>query len=500
MRTLFIPLDERPCNRVFPSMVASTADDVELVEPDLDILGDKKRPANLGVLEDFMLRAATGCDAAIVSLDMLLYGGLIPSRIHHLDRETVLARFEVLRRMKRENPRLKVYAFQCIMRTPRYDSGEEEPDYYETYGYRLFRRKYLLDYQERHGELSAEDAAELAGIDIPSDILVDYEARRDFNLDMNLEALGYLKEGTIDFLVIPQDDAAPYGYTAIAQKRVIRELKAEGLGGQVMIYPGADEVGMSLMARAYVEQMGKSPAIYPFYASVLGPTIVPNYEDRPMFESLKAHVRVCGAHLVQSAEAADIVLAINCPGSFMQEAVIQRAEPDVTYTSYRQLLDFELVIKEHVDAGRRVALCDSAFSNGGDVELVRALDELGVLDKLVSYAGWNTNCNTLGTTLAQVIMGTSDLVRNVCYRVIEDTFYQPLVRDEVVREELPSRGLSYYDFKDRQADVEDVIRGKLQALYDGLKIAREHPVDIKRIYMPWRRMFEIGMEMEMISR
>lgn len=275
MRTLFIPLDERPCNRVFPSMVASTADDVELVEPDLDILGDKKRPANLGVLEDFMLRAATGCDAAIVSLDMLLYGGLIPSRIHHLDRETVLARFEVLRRMKRENPRLKVYAFQCIMRTPRYDSGEEEPDYYETYGYRLFRRKYLLDYQERHGELSAEDAAELAGIDIPSDILVDYEARRDFNLDMNLEALAYLKEGTIDFLVIPQDDAAPYGYTAIAQKRVIRELKAEGLGGQVMIYPGADEVGMSLMARAYVEQTGKSPAIYPFYASVLGPRSFP---------------------------------------------------------------------------------------------------------------------------------------------------------------------------------------------------------------------------------
>lgn len=500
MNVLFVPLDERPCNREFPKMVAETANDVQLIEPSLDILGDKKRPADVDGLIEFIIDAASTCDAAIISLDMLLYGGLVPSRIHHLDRSVVLSRLETLRRMKHANPAIKVFAFQCIMRTPRYDSGEEEPDYYETYGYSIFRRKYLLDYLERHGSLSENEKAELDSIEIPLDILSDYETRRDFNLQMNLEALRYLKEGVIDFLVIPQDDAARYGYTAIAQKRVISALKAEGLSTRVMIYPGADEVGMSLLTRAYVEQSGKRPAIYPIYASVLGPTIVPNYEDRPMFESLKSHVRVCGAHLVSSASEADTVLAINCPGKEMQEAVVQRNEPDVTYTSYRNLLDFELVIKEHIDSGGRVALCDSAFSNGGDVELVHALDDLGILGGLVSYAGWNTNCNTLGNTLAQAIMGEKNLTDNVCYRIIEDAFYQPLVRDEVLKDVLPGWGLSYYDFKDQQAKVESEICKRLQALFDSLALARVHPVEIKRVYMPWKRMFEIGLEMEMVSR
>ena len=58
-----------------------------------------------------------------------------------------------------------------------------------------------------------------------------------------------------------------------------------------MIYPGADEVSMSLFIRAYHEYYHLEPKVYPFYASVLGPTIVPKYEDRPMFEVLN-HISV----------------------------------------------------------------------------------------------------------------------------------------------------------------------------------------------------------------
>ncbi len=97
---------------------------------------------------------------------MLLYGGLIPSRLHHLDHAEAVRRFDVLRKMRMAKPALKIYAFQCIMRAPSYDSSEEEPEYYADWGYLLFRRKYLMDLGEREG-LSDEEAAELASIEFP---------------------------------------------------------------------------------------------------------------------------------------------------------------------------------------------------------------------------------------------------------------------------------------------------------------------------------------------
>lgn len=499
MRTILIPLDERPCNVFFPQMIADTQESITLITPPAEMLGNKKEPADTVLLCEFLEELAKTCDNMIVSIDMLLYGGLIPSRLHHLKEEEVISRLDILQRIKRTYPHIKIYAFHCIMRSPSYDSAEEEPEYYEDYGHALFTRKYLLDYQQRHG-LSQAEETQLQSIHIPDDILADYEGRRDFNTKMNLEVIQYVADGCIDFLVIPQDDSSPYGYTAIAQKIVVDKVKRLHLDHNIMIYPGADEVAMSLLARSYHEFMGIEPKVYPFYASVLGPTLVPNYEDRPMLESLKSHIRVCKAKLVEHYEQADLLLAINAPGKIMQEAFVKENELDISYTSYRNLLDFAYKIKDFIDDGYRVALCDSAFSNGGDRQLISYLDDLDVLDKLCSYAGWNTNCNSLGTTLAQAFLGQAKIYENLCYRIIEDVFYQTIVRSDVVDHCLPVMGLSYYDFKDKQAEVEHLIKEKLQELYNQLNMSKKLPVQIIDISMPWRRMFEIGMRIKVDTK
>lgn len=495
MRTILIPLDERPCNMLFPQMIADTQEKISLITPPTEMLGNKKVPADTTLLCEFLEEQAKTCDNIIVSIDMLLYGGLIPSRLHHLKAEDVLSRLDILQRIKRTYPHIKIFAFHCIMRAPSYNSAEEEPEYYEDYGHALFTRKYLLDYQQRHG-LSQAEETQLQSIHIPDDILADYEGRRDFNTKMNLEVIQYVADKCIDFLVIPQDDSAPYGYTAIAQKIVVDKVKRLHLDHNIMIYPGADEVAMSLLARSYHEFMGIEPKVYPFYASVLGPTLVPNYEDRPMLESLKSHIRVCKAKLVEHYEQADLLLAINAPGKIMQEAFVKENELDISYTSYRNLLDFAYKIKDFINDGYRVALCDSAFSNGGDLQLITYLDDLHVLDKLCSYAGWNTNCNSLGTTLAQAFLGQQNIQENLCYRIIEDVFYQSIVRSDVVEHCLPVMGLSYYDFKDKQAEVEHLIKEKLQELYNQLNMSKKLPVQIIDISMPWRRMFEIDMRIK----
>ena len=496
MKTLLIPLDERPCNYYFPQMVAASQEKLELFVPPKELLGAKKEPANPDGIAAFLEENVEKCDNLVVSVDMLLYGGLIPSRLHHLTEEEARGRLQVLRLLKEKNPELKIYAFNCIMRAPSYDSAEEEPEYYEEYGHALFRRKYLLDYKRRHG-LSPEEEKELAAIRIPQEVIEDYETRRDFNTRMNLEVVRYLEEGYIDFLVIPQDDSSPYGYTAISQKCVIDAVKKKQLEQKVMIYPGADEVAMSLLARAYHEYLGSEPKVYVFYASVLGPTIVPSYEDRPMFESLKSHIRVCKAKLVELAKDADVILAVNSPGKIMQEADVSENDLDISYTSYRNLLDFAYRIKDYVEEGYPVALCDSAFGNGGDVQLIQYLDSMDVLGKLISYAGWNTNCNSLGTTLSQAFIGDKKNKEHLCYRIIEDVLYQAVVRGEIVQHELEKMGLSYFYLGDKQPVVEAMIKERLQNLYDKMALSKKYPVTIRSITMPWYRMFEIGMEIEM---
>ena len=492
MKTLLLPLDERPCNYNYPQMLGNGCDDIELAMPSPSILGDKKIPGDVSKINAFLLEHAADYQNAVLSIDMLVYGGLIPSRLHHLTETEAIARIEVLRGLKKANPNLIIYAFNCIMRTPQYSSSDEEPDYYADYGFELFRRKYLLDSKDRNG-LDAVQEAELASIKIPDDIINDYETRRVLNTVINLKVVDYLEEGIIDFLVVPQDDSSPYGYTAISQKQVIDAITKKGLELKAMVYPGADEVALSLLARAYNEFKGVEPSFFPIFASVLGPSIIPLYEDRPMLESLKAHVRVCRAKLAYSIDQADFILAINSPGQAVQDTYDEKF--DITYTSFRNLLDFSYHIKDFVMQGHKVAVCDSAFCNGGDFQFISYLDKLGVLDKLTSYAGWNTNCNTLGTTLSQACMGAN--MHNLLYRIIEDGCYQARVRHEVSNNDLETVfGIEDEYIEPKLHDVQKHIVKKLQACYDNLEISKKHPVAIKDIKLPWKRMFEIGMEIE----
>ncbi|WP_426350312.1 DUF4127 family protein [Alloiococcus sp. CFN-8] len=509
LKLLYIPLDERPCNLNFPQKIASIRNDVELIAPSKKLLGDKRKPAVVNKLWDFVNEKIVEADAAILSLDMLVYGGLIPSRLHKLTIEEAEESLNKIEKLKSLNRKIKIYAFSCIMRAPQYNSSEEEPDYYEEYGFRLFRRKYLLDKRDRTGITPGEEE-EINSINIPLEILQDYEERRLFNEEINLKVVELVEKGIIDFLVIPQDDSSEFGYTAISQKRVISYVKEKKLEMQVNIYPGADEVGSTLMARAFNDYHNRTLKVYPFFSSTLGPQIVPLYEDRPMAESLKYHVRAMGGEIVDTIDEAEVALAINSPGKVMEESPNQDKGVDLTYSSHRNLFDFVMRIKSYIEGGHRVALCDSAFANGGDLELIDYLDRLDLIDKLSAYAGWNTNCNTLGTVLSTSALCTPiinieeinkyKLVENLIYRIVEDSFYQARVRGRITEEFLPKEGISYYAFAGKQMLVEEAIKEKLINEYNKLKMSSLYPVIIEKVSMPWRRMFEIGMDLRIIIK
>lgn len=89
MKTLLIPLDERPCNYQYPQMIAQTNHQIELIVPPQSLLGNKKESAPLEKLDRFIYEHIHQVDNMVLSIDMLVYGGLIPSRLHNKKRKNL---------------------------------------------------------------------------------------------------------------------------------------------------------------------------------------------------------------------------------------------------------------------------------------------------------------------------------------------------------------------------------------------------------------------------
>ena len=500
-KILFIPLDERPCNYIYPQELVEIREDLQLMIPPLEILGKKKQPAQLSLLWDFVENNISQCDAFVFSAEMLFYGGLLPSRLHHYSISYFDELLERLKRLKQNHPKCQFYAFQLIMRTPRYSSDDEEPDYYGVYGEQIFKRAYLMNKQSRIS-LSEDECKELASYNvlIPSDIINDYENRRAINLQLNINMIHLVDEGIINYLSIPQDDSCEFGYTALDQAKVVGEIAKLRLQTKIMMYPGADEAGCEVLARAISEMDQKVTKVYPFYASHLGPSIIPLYEDRIMVESLKSHLMVAHCEIVDSKEDADFILAINCPGKMMQEAFDQDTK-DITYSSYRNLNWFVSSLKNDLLKGYKVVVADCAYANGGDLELIQLLDDYEILDQLYAYKGWNTHCNTLGTTIAQMVIchhkhiSPHKIVESLIYHLLEDGFYQALLRKEMTA--TLQEPLNYFDLCDKQPEIAATENIRLKELYQYYirHSFKNKNIDCIDVYHPWNRMFEIGIHL-----
>ncbi|KON88713.1 hypothetical protein AF332_19165 [Sporosarcina globispora] len=503
MKIVYLMFDERPCNTLIVQRIARSVPDLQLVMPPEHLLGLKKRPADTKGLWEWLNEAVGTSDALILSVDMLLYGGLIPSRLHHIDKEQSDLFIEKLRSFHKTYPTLPIFAANVVMRTPKYSSNDEEPDYYQEFGRELFLRASLMDKRTRD-KLSEDEVKLLDSIEskLPKSYIEDYESRRAFNLTINKRMLDLVHEGVLTFLSIPQDDSAEYGYTAIDQKVIVAKREQLRLYKKVQMYPGSDEVGATLLARVYNELTGVCPKIYPLWSSTLGPQLIPMYEDRPFGESMKAHIFAAGCQLADNPESADLILAYNTPGRVMQESW-EQFEKDITYTSFRNMLTFVDQIKKYIQSGKKVIVADSAYANGGDLELITLLDEEGILDQLLSYKGWNTNCNTLGTTIAQGVVGLreqTDIIReNLLYHLLDDYFYQSEVRMEMVADFLPKYDLNYFDLKDKE-DLVNLERNKrLIRRYKEVVRHSFKEVELQKIdsFAPWNRMFECGLEMKL---
>ena len=540
-----LPVDDRPVNYDYPRYLSRAAG-LRVALPPREFLGNPWRPSRHADLVAWLTRAAATADALIVSIDTLGYGGLIPSRKSTESADAVLQRLGVLRELKASRPDLPILASSVILRIHRSDSSEEEKPYWATCGRRMFRLSFL----EHKAELGAASTAETAERDrlraeIPDAIYSDYRAGRARNHAINAAMLDWAAAGAFDFLILPQDDTADYGWNIAEARRLDAAIRARGLAERAITYPGADEIGCLLLARVACRLAHFAPRVRPHYSSPAGATVVTDYEDRPLQALLAAHLTPLGGRIVDSPVDANLDLWFNSParrqGNSEAQWIVRhgvenvraklppafrpwlddvvagdgfRATRHEIETPERDLARFTDSLLAAVRAGRTVAVADVAFVNAADSSFCDLLCRHHEITSLAAFGGWNTAGNTLGTVLAQAVIRAIALrdgatraqfaahLEFLFLRFVDDHLYQACERTRCMLEDLPALGLAptMERLPDDQAPLVTArVASQLTAAAVALRniFVSSGPVrDVRlsRIHLPWQRLFEVGVD------
>lgn len=486
-RIVALPVDGRPVVRAQVQMLAACAG-WDLAMPEVGELGHLRRPAERDALAAWLVAQAPSADGFIISIDMLAYGGLVPSRFIDDTAEQLAARLDILRALKAAAPDKPIYAFAATMRISNNNVNEEEKEYWSEFGEAIWRWSYYVDRSEQTNHPDDLAAASSAAEAMPAAIREDYLATRARNALITRQALHMVATGVIDRLILPQDDTAEYGLN-ISERRVLESsVAALGLQDKVAIYPGADEVMHTLTAHLVNRLEGAAPLS--FYVHCSDPANVGSlralYEDRPVLDSVSCQVAAAGARLVQSADDADVILAVHTSGTAQGDWAMQKPLPKGQPLSMHWV---EALAGWHA-AGKRVAVVDLAYANGGDPAMVGALARALPLRALAAYAGWNTASNSIGSLVAQCSLARADYSapanREVlALRLLEDLLYQSVLRQAV---RLGARD-SDFDAAALRTRVADMFTSHANAWAAGHALGFE----VADVMLPWDRTFEIGL-------
>lgn len=391
---VLVPLDDRPVTLQLPQMLGRIAG-VRVAVPPRELLGKYLQFGDPDALAAW-LREASPRDASafIVSLDMLAYGGLIASRTPAVPAFLAVSRLRSLAAFRATRPSAPFAAFGTVMRL----APTGVPDLGAAAGF--FAAGPVWPLIQKYANLpdpprTAADRAAAARLRAAAGpVLDEYLATRRRDLDVDLFELQLAAEGSVDALILGQDDAGPVGLH-LRDIAALRAFVAKwDLGARATIEPGADELAMALVGASLAHQAAFIPRIGVTYSLPRGGERNDPLEFAPIDTTVGALIRASGGVRADGAASAsqrpDIELFVRVPGT--PPAAEQR---------------FVDAIDEAAQAGRVVAVADLTFLAPDDFVQQRSLvDELlqrGVAGSIAAFASWNTTANTLGTAIPEAI-------------------------------------------------------------------------------------------------
>ncbi len=489
-RIVFLPVDERFCTRDYFLLLVKAAG-LNVITPEKAYLGAKKVPPDMPRLLKWLDNNVMSGDILIFSADMLAHGGLIPSRMSVESLETLKERLDLISHLRKRA--YKIYASVSITRTPQYSSSEEEPDYWEYFGEKIYSISRLIAESTR-GDSSDNTIFESIS-DIPTWVVQDYLVRRKRNFKVVSAMIDLVKEKEIDFLSIVLDDNSA-GSISLAEADRHAELVAESeLQDKVSIHAGADESTLTLLSRTLVDHFGIEPAFRTAYASPDKRDFIPPFEGTGLSSSVENHVASAGGKIADAGE--DILLLINNPTEALDSPQQPRIPDDLS--PYKRLME-SYGNRDNLVAG----IADVKYSNGADNYLVKRILEIGGIDWCrTNFSAWNTAGNTLGAVCAHSVIQLlgdrglihvtrSELEKLQAVFLLEHWAFQSNVRQELLKS-ASERGVLPWTVIPIEDWAEEFAMERLNPYKLIVEKAIGRSWKRMEVFFPWHRSFELGI-------
>ena len=509
-QAVFVPLDDRPSTKLFPTQIARIAGG-QLLVPGKTEIGNASTAGHPEALATWLLgQAETGRRDYIISSDMLAYGGLWNSRKTGISQEQALARIQFLRQLRPQAGKIMVYST-----LPRLDLGtspQAEP-----------HQQALTNWAAQASYANLKYKAT-----VPQAISEEYMGVRRRNVRIILSLIDLVEEGVIDKLVIGQDDSHKTGLNIEEQAQVNYCISKNNLQNKVTLMNGADELGMCMVAGWLSNCWNCHPRFQVVYSDPAAALEIPKLESRPVHETVAKHAAVCGAYLEPERKTGgkgDIPLIWMFTQSDKPYAG-SSGESDEALS--QRATEMKAVLNYYLRKGRRLGIADTRLINQADPVLATQVLDNADIWSLEGYAAWNTPSNTIGTILAQMtayeifrqrgsqwdqlhkVESAKTQIAFTWARLLDDYAYQALIRPTLSAEAKnlprnPDPLLNVYGglgMNARQSTIkwaEEIWQGKLK----GHSFSCPHlgyPLcfDSYRleVVLPWQRVFEIEARLD----
>lgn len=381
-----IPIDNRPVCYNLPANIINFCTQVNLLLPPKELLGGLTNSAQTDKIIEW-LNNLEKVDILIIALDTIAYGGLVSSRRSNDTFEQINSRLNKLQKIIKDK-NIKTYACSSIMRISNNNINEEEKEYWNIFGKKIFDYSYNLHKAQK--EKSYDSNAKFSCIRqiIPSEVLNDYFSTRKRNFEINKLYLKWQKEGLFEYLVFSKDDCAQYGVNVSEAEEIQDIINKEKT--KAIVKTGADEIPISLLARAFSDYKKQKTKIYPHFLHPTEVNLISKYEDISIYDSVKGQIELCGAQLTTNKKEADLILIIN---NFKKEQgeLVMGVDTEPFYD------ELELPNKPYL-------IADVMWANGADNNFVNKLFEKQInFNDYCGFAAWNTSANTLGSAICTAI-------------------------------------------------------------------------------------------------
>jgi hypothetical protein len=265
----------------------------------------------------------------------------------------------------------------------------------------------------------------------------------------------------------------------------------QNLADRTAIEPGADELGMAMIAQAMARSVRWTPRIEVRYSRPDGGSYNDPLEYAPIDVAIDSLIKLCGAQRVDGAP--DIVLYVRVPvPSAAEDAALLAA------------------IENDERAGTPVAFADLTFlenSFGDQARFAQQLLSSGAAAKLDAYSSWNTNANTVGTAIAEAVAagvgrraGTYNALAHREFtfnRMLDDYAFHDYVRPQL-NAALTAEGITDHTYllPEQAAPIAEMNSASLWNRAQTL-IAQLDPgyhIAAMNVTLPWNRTFETEID------